>query len=281
MSPIEPMNCRTELMAVNQQILAYGTGTAWFKDVGNTDFDPKLVELTKTAIQKGYYHLDCAEMYGTEDEVGVAIKDDGVARQTLFITNKVAQGIDEIPAAIDQSLKKMQLDYFDLQRAWKAMEELKKAGKAKSIGVSNYTRSNLEATLKGATDPPVINQIEYHAYLQRSNNYIPWMREHGIQVASFKGLTPAFRCPNGPLKEPLSRMAKAHNTTEAVVLLSWLMQNNVVAVTTTTKPERLDEYAQALKIKLGQEDLDEITNVGATYHFRTSWGEHFEDDDRS
>jgi len=89
-------------------------GTAWFKDVGNTDFDPKLVELTKTAIQKAYYHLDCAEMYGTEEEVGVAIKDAGVARQKLFITNKVAQGIDEIPAAIDQSLKKMQLDYFDL-----------------------------------------------------------------------------------------------------------------------------------------------------------------------
>jgi diketogulonate reductase-like aldo/keto reductase len=169
----------------------------------------------------------------------------------------------------------------DFQRAWKTMEELKKAGKAKSIGVSNYTRSNLEATLKGATDPPVINQIEYHAYLQRSNDYIPWMREYGIQVASFKGLTPAFRCPDGPLKEPLSRMAKAHNTTEAVVLLSWLIQNNIVAVTTTTKPERLDEYAQALKIKLDKEDLDEITNVGATYHFRTSWGEHFEDDDRS
>jgi diketogulonate reductase-like aldo/keto reductase len=61
----------------------------------------------------------------------------------------------------------------DFQRAWKTMEEVKKAGKAKSIGVSNYTRSNLEATLKRATYPPVINQIEYHAYLQRSNNYIP------------------------------------------------------------------------------------------------------------
>ena len=67
-------------------------------------------------------------------------------------------------------------------------------------------------------------------------------------------------------------MAKAHNATEAVVLLYWLMQNNIVAVTTTTKPERLDEYAQALKTNLDKEDLEEITNVGATYHFRTSWG---------
>jgi diketogulonate reductase-like aldo/keto reductase len=68
----------------------------------------------KTAIQKGFYHLDCAEMYGTEEEVGAAIKDAGIPREELFITNKVAQGIDDIPAAINQSLKKMKVDYFDL-----------------------------------------------------------------------------------------------------------------------------------------------------------------------
>ena len=120
------------------------------------------------------------------------------------------------------------------------MEGMKQAGKIKSIGVSNYLRSNVEATLKEATERPVINQIEYHAYLQRANHYVPWMRQKGIQVASFKGLTPAFRCPEGPLQEPLARMAKRHHTTQAVVLLSWLMQNNIVAVTTTTKPERLN-----------------------------------------
>jgi diketogulonate reductase-like aldo/keto reductase len=107
------------------------------------------------------------------------------------------------------------------------------------------------------------------------------MREHDIQVASFKGLTPAFRCPDGALKEPLARIANDHKTTEAVVLLSWLMQNNIVAVTTTAKPERLDEYVQAMNTRLSKKDLDEITKVGATYHFRTSWRDHFEDDDQS
>ena len=167
----------------------------------------------------------------------------------------------------------------DFQRAWKSMEEIKKAGKVKSIGVSNYLRPDMEATLKEATDPPVINQIEYHPYLQRANNYVPWMQKNGIQVASFKGLTLAFRCPDGPLREPLARIAKAHETTEAVVLLTWLIQRNFVAVTTTTKPERLDEYAQALKFVLRQEELDEISNIGSTYPFRTSWD--FEEDDRS
>lgn len=70
--------------------------------------------MTKNAIEKGFYHLDCAEMYGTEEEVGAAIKEAGVPRDRLFITNKVAQGIDDIPAAVEQSLQKMQLDYFDL-----------------------------------------------------------------------------------------------------------------------------------------------------------------------
>lgn len=94
--------------------LAYGTGTAWFKDVGRTKFDQSLVDLTKAAIEKGFYHLDCGEMYGTEEEVGIAIKESGVPREKLFITNKVAQGIADIEAAIDQSLRKMQTDYFDL-----------------------------------------------------------------------------------------------------------------------------------------------------------------------
>ena len=161
------------------------------------------------------------------------------------------------------------------------MEEMKQKGKVKSIGLSNYMRSDIEATLKGATHLPVINQIEYHAYLQRANQYVPWMRQKGIQVGSFKGLTPAFRCPEGPLQEPLARIAKAHSTTTAVVLLAWLIQNNVAAVTTTRKPERLDEYAQALKTKLTQEELHEISEVGSTYHFRTSWPEKFEKDDRS
>lgn len=72
------------------------------------------MDLIKVAIGKGWYHLDCAEMYGTEEEVGVAIEESGVPREKLFITNKVTQGIDDIPAALDQSLKKLKTTYFDL-----------------------------------------------------------------------------------------------------------------------------------------------------------------------
>jgi diketogulonate reductase-like aldo/keto reductase len=78
------------------------------------EFKPKLVELTRTALQKGFHHLECAEMYGTEKEVGVAGREAGIPREKLFITNKVAQGLHDIPATIEQSLQKMQMEYFDL-----------------------------------------------------------------------------------------------------------------------------------------------------------------------
>lgn len=108
----------------------------------------------------------------------------------------------------------------DFQREWKTMEEIQKSGKAQSIGVSNYLCPHIEATRKGATSPPVISQIEYHAYLQRGDNYVAWLQGNDIQVGSFKVLTPAFRAPDGPLREPLSRIAKSHDATEAAVLIS-------------------------------------------------------------
>ncbi|KAI1429424.1 putative NADPH-dependent alpha-keto amide reductase [Xylaria sp. FL1777] len=110
------------------------------------------------------------------------------------------------------------------------MEDVKKAGKVKSIGVSNYLRPNVEATLQGATDSPVINQLEYHPYLQ-------------------------------------PRIAKAHYTTEAVILLARVVQNNIVAITATTKPGRFDEYAQALEVELNEEEKQKIADIGSAFTF--------------
>lgn len=169
----------------------------------------------------------------------------------------------------------------DLQTAWKAMEEVKKAGKAKSIGVSNYQRPQLEATLKTAVDPPVVNQLEYHPYLQRANGYIPWMQQHGIQVEAFKGLTPVARCPDGPLVEVVSRIAKEHETTDSCVMLGWLLNKGVVAVTTTRKTDRLQEYARALEVKLDDAEVDEIAKVGEQHHVRFYFPERYSEDDRS
>ena len=130
----------------------------------------------------GYTHLDGAEIYKTETELGRAIKESGVARSKLFVTGKVQSNAADIPSALKTSLKKLGIDQVDLylihspfilgetkadhQAAWRAMEEVQAAGLAKSIGVSNFLPEHLDGLLETAKVVPAINQIEFHAYLQ-------------------------------------------------------------------------------------------------------------------
>ncbi|PVH69157.1 putative ketoreductase [Cadophora sp. DSE1049] len=285
----------------NVPMLAFGTGTAWFKEPeDHNKFDKDLVLMAKDALEAGFRHLDCAEMYDNEAEAGKAIKESGIPREELFVTTKVADGIKDVPKAIDESLKRLQLDYVDLylvhepwnlhtpedyQNVWRGMEEVKASGKAKSIGVSNFVRKDLEMILKGSPkELPAVNQLEYHPYIQRENDdvpYIPWMQEQGIQVEAFKGLTPLARCPEGPLVGPLERMAKAHNVSDSAVMLRWFLQQNIVAITTTRKKERLQEYAEALTFELTKDEMDEIFTEGKKLFKRFYFPERYDPDDRS
>lgn len=175
----------------------------------------------------------------------------------------------------------------DLQRAWREMEELQAAGLTRSIGVSNFLRPQLEAILATAKSPPVLNQIEYHAYLQHrvpgepeAESLVPWMQAHGIVVGSYKGLAPVAFEPDGPLRDPLARIAAAHGVSPTVVCLAWVKQQSMVAVTTTRRPERLDEYARVVEVTLSPEEMATISAVGATHHKRWHWGKYFGPDDR-
>ncbi|KAF4614392.1 hypothetical protein G7Y89_g15345 [Cudoniella acicularis] len=255
-------------------VIGFGTGTALSKRRQETPgFNKDLVEILKSAIKQGIRHIDGAQGYGNEEEIGVAIKESGVPRKELFITTKV-RDIKDLPGAIDVSLEKLQLEFVDLylihqpreeladlKKAWLELEAIKKAGKAKSIGVSNHLHRHLEAILEVATIVPAVNQIEFHPYLQRAHNLVPWSKEHGIVTTSYNGLTPLRKGAGGPLDGPLKEIAKKHGVSENAVLIQWQIRQDVVPITTSSKPERIAEYLQGVGLKLSKEEVEEITSL--------------------
>ncbi|KAL4928233.1 aldo/keto reductase [Aspergillus undulatus] len=277
-------------------VLGYGTGTAWYKRSGDTSIlNRDLVESIKTAIKLGYHHLDGAEVYGTELELGVAIKESGVPREKLFVTTKVNQNIADIPKAFEASLEKLQLSYVDLylihqpffaksptelQDAWAAMEKLKESGKARAIGVSNFLESHLETISQSAKIPPAINQIEYHPYLQHGS-LVPYHQKQGIKVASYGPLTPATRAKGGPLDPLLLKLADKYGVTEGEILLGWSLDRGTVSITTSGKESRLSAYLDVFKFQLTPEEVDEVSKLGDQKHYRAFWKEKFAVDDRS
>lgn len=189
--------------------------------------------------------------------------------------------VDNITAALQASLKKLQLDYVDLylihapyfaddgtggiapeklQSAWQTMESLKKQGLTKSIGVSNYLPEHLEHTVRGATIIPSINQIEFHPYLPRSV-LIKANKQYGIATAAYGPLTPITKGAPGPLDGPLATLARKYAVSEAEILLRWAIDQNVVAVTTSGKEQRLSDYLRVATFKLNPSEVAAISGT--------------------
>jgi diketogulonate reductase-like aldo/keto reductase len=287
--PLATLNDGTKI-----PLLAYGTGTALFKRSNFDKFDTTTVSYIKTALSLGYTHLDGAELYNTEPEIGAAIKESCIPPEKLYITTKIINNIDNIPAALDASLKKLGVDHVDLylihspfftedekrlQKAWKDMEAVQRSGKTKSIGVSNFLVEHLEAVLEIAEIVPAINQLEYHPYLQREK-VVSFAKSKGITIAAFGPLSPIRKAKGGPLDPVLEKLAKKYGVSEEAVVLRWTIQTGAVAVTTSRKRERLQGYLGVLDFELSKGEVEEITMVGKTKHFRVNNWKHDYGDSR-
>ncbi|KAK5056647.1 hypothetical protein LTR84_012179 [Exophiala bonariae] len=277
-------------------LIGYGTGTAWFKTDGNSPKDQKLIDAAKLAIKTGYTHLDGAEVYNTEEELGDAIKQSGVSRDKLFVTTKVITNIQDIPGAIDTSLKKLGLDHVDLylihapffakgdetalQQKWAQMEEVAASGKAKSIGVSNFLKPHLDAILKTAKVRPAINQIEFHPYLQHGD-LVAYHKNKDIKIAAYGPLLPITKASGGPLDPLLASLAKKYAVSPGEILLRWVIDQDIVAVTTSSKEQRLSDYLRVFTFKLTPKEVEEISDAGKDHHFRGFWNHIFDKEDRA
>ncbi|KAH8701190.1 aldo-keto reductase family 1 member C13 [Phaeosphaeriaceae sp. PMI808] len=277
-------------------MLGYGTGTAWFKKGDESKTDQSIIDAVKTALQLGYTHLDGAEMYKTESELGTGIKEGGVAREKLFVTTKVdLPNMHDIKGALRTSLTKLQLDYVDLylihqpwfteseaelQKAWAVMESLQQDGLVKSIGVSNYTTVHLEAMIKTAKVMPVCNQIELHPYLQRTE-LLALHKKHGIATVAYAPLTASIRAKPGPVDDYVSRLTKKYAVSENEIFLRWCIDQDIVPVTTSSKEQRLSDYLRAATFKLTPGEIKEINKLGQQKHYREFWQKKFDAKDGS
>ncbi len=232
----------------------------------------------EAAIKYGYRHFDDAQAYYNEQFLGKAWHKSGLKREELFITTKIAVtnfGFDKTKRSFDGSLANLRTDYVDLlllhfpvpllrKKAWKALEKIHAAGKAKSIGVSNYTIRHLEEMKDYAKAMPAVNQVEIHVFLQQPE-LIEYCREHDIVVEAYSPLAHARAMDDAVIKD----IAKKHGKSYAQIMLRWCVEKDLVVLPKSVTPERVRENIDILDFKLDDKDMKALTALNRG--LRTAW----------
>ena len=230
------------------------------------------------ALATGYRHVDTARAYRNESDVGAALRESGLPRRELFVTTKLwnaDHGYDRALRAIDASLASLGLEQVDLYlvhwpveglrgETWRAMERILGEGKARAIGVSNYTVRHLDELLAKAKVPPAVNQVEFSPFLyQRA--LLEHCRRNDVQLEAYGPLVRGQR-----LRQPvLVRVAEKHGRTAAQVLLRWGLQHGLVVIPKSVHAERIRENAELYGFALDAEDLGALDALDEG--LRTSW----------
>lgn len=234
-------------------------------------------ESVKLAIEAGYRHIDCAAVYANEASVGRGIKYSGIPRNELFVTSKVwntERGYDKTMKAFEKTLSDLQLDYLDLYLihwpansrqfrdwdsinldTWRAMTDLYKAGKIRSIGVSNFQPKHLTSLLE--TDvKPMVNQVRFHPGLMQKE-VVSFCKQNGMIVEAWSPLG-----QGKVLSDPvLQAIADRYRKSTAQVCVRWCLQHEVCPLPKSVTPNRIKANAEVFDFTLTDDDMATIDRM--------------------
>ncbi len=254
---LQNINSRINLSDGNT-IPLFGLGV-WAAQSGRETYDATLY-----ALQAGYRHIDTAEMYGNEKDVGDALKDSGLRRDEVFVTTKLwdpDKGYDHALKAFDASMKKINLEYLDLYlihrpvmgsnlKTWKALERIRKDGRCRSIGVSNFAPKHLNELLVKGNDRPAVNQIELSPFLQQET-IASFCHKENIHLTGYCPLARGRR-----LGDPkLFLVAEQTKKTVAQVMIRWALQRGQSVIPKSVRPERIQENANVFDFNLNDKQM--------------------------
>jgi 2,5-diketo-D-gluconate reductase A len=235
---------------------------------GVFQIDPgETVEAVTTALEVGYRHIDTAEMYGNEAEVGEAIRASGLDRSDVFVTSKLnnnAHRPDDARRAFEGTLSELGFDYVDLflihwplptlyegdyVSTWKTLEEFKDDGRARSIGVSNFEVEHLELLGRETGTVPAVNQIELHPQFQ-NREVADFGRSHGILTEAWSPIAQGAVLTDPAVGSIAARLGRS----PAQVVLRWHIERGNVVIPKSLRPERMKENFELFDFEFADED---------------------------
>jgi diketogulonate reductase-like aldo/keto reductase len=238
--------------------------------------------LVEQAIKLGYRHIDTAQVYENEREVGEGLRASGVRRDEIFVTTKVWTthfAPNDLERSTKESLAKLRLSEVDLlllhwpnpqvplSETLGALARVKQLGMVRHIGVSNFTVALIEEAVAACPEPLACDQVEYHPYLDQTKVKEACAR-HGMALVAYSPVA------KGRVKDDatLTRIGRVHGKTAAQVCLRWLVQQNVSAIPRTSRIERLSENIDIFDFALADEEIDEISGMASAKGRLTDYG---------
>jgi diketogulonate reductase-like aldo/keto reductase len=231
--------------------------------------------LVEQALRLGYRHIDTAQIYDNEREVGDGVRASGLRREEVFVTTKIWPthfAPHDLARSAKESLTRLRLSEVDLLLLhWPnphvplaetigALNKVKREGLARHIGISNFTVKLIEEAVRHSSEPLVCNQIEVHPFLDQTK-VIAACRRHGLAVVAYSPIARGQAARSAALIE----IGKAHGKSAVQVCLRWLVQQGIAVIPRTAKVERLSSNAAIFDFTLSE---DEMTRIGSLAHPR-------------